>query len=186
MPPKHRQHGSPSAKASSLRRQSKGYRKHNAASGKYADVVATSDGCRAGSIERIGVAGAIGLDRLGKSRASDGVASDVVLVEQVVKTQTDLGLIEAAARSDCVIEVSVCLVERIDGGLVVIGTIVRVERADALVEHTKVPALTLIRDPFGLGVGGRIGDAETGGRCDDDRRTSTIRRRAVDAQVADV
>lgn len=172
--------------ALSLRRQSEGYRKHNAASWKYADVIATSDRCRAGGIERIGVAGAVSLDRLGKSRASDGVASDVVLVEQVVEAQAELGLVEAAARSDRVIEVGICLVERVDGGLVVIGAVVRVERADALVEHTRVPALALIGDAFGLGVGGRAGDPQTGGRGDNDWRTSAIRRSAVDAHISDV
>ena len=73
------------SKALSFRRQSKGYRKHNAPSGKYADVVATSHGCRAGGSERIGVAGAVGLDRLGKSSSSDGIARNTVLVEQVVE-----------------------------------------------------------------------------------------------------
>ena len=158
------------SRALPLRRQAKGYRKHNAASGKHADVVSTSDGCRACGIERIGVAGAVGLDRLGKSRASDRVAGDVVLVEQVVDAQAELGLVEAAARSNRVIEVGVCLVERVDGGLVVIGAVVSVEHADALVEHTKVPALVLIGDRYGLGVGGRVGDPQTGGSDDVDLR----------------
>src|SRR5258707_15127067 len=69
----------------SLRRQSEGYSKHNAASWKYADVIATSDRCRAGGMETIVVARAVSLDRLGKSRASDGVATEVVLVAQVVE-----------------------------------------------------------------------------------------------------
>src|SRR5260370_32916495 len=97
---KNQRHGSLSANALSLRRQSKSYRKHYAASGKHADIVATGDWCRTSCGERIGVAGAIGLDRLGKSRASDGVASDIVLVEQVVEAQAELGLVEAAVRSD--------------------------------------------------------------------------------------
>ncbi len=172
--------------ASSLRRQAKGYRKHNAASGKYADVVATSDGCRAGGIERIGVAGAVCLNRLVKSRASDRVASDVVLVKQVVEAQAELGLVEAPTRSDRVIEVGICLVERVDGGLVVIGAVIRIERANALVEYTEVPALALIGGGYGLRVGGRAGDPQTGGRGNDDRRTSAIRRSAVDAEISDV
>src|SRR5260370_28199697 len=174
------------SKALPFRRQSKGYRKHNAASRKYADVVTTGDRRRARGGERIGVAGAVGLNRLGKCRASDGVASDIVLVEQVVEAQAELGLVEATARADRVIEVGICLVERVDGGLVVIGAVVRVERADALVEHTKVPSLALIGNAFGLGVGGRAGYPQTGRRGDDDRRTSAIRRSAVDAQIADV
>ena len=76
------------------------------------------------------------------------------------------------------------MVERTDGGLVVIGTVVLVERPDALVEHAKVPALALIGDTFGLGVGGRAGDPQTGGCGDDDRRTSAIRRSAVDAHIS--
>src|SRR5260370_29039514 len=158
----------------SLRRQSKSYRKHNAASGKYDDVVPSSDGCRPRGGEGVGVRGTVGCDRLGKSRASDGVAGDVVFVEQVVEAQADLGLVEAAVRSNRVIEVGVCLVERVDGGLVVIGAVVLVKRADTLVEHTKVPALALIRDTFGLSVGGRVGDPETGGRGDGDRCTGAV------------
>src|ERR1700724_2938090 len=127
------------SKALSFRRQSKGYCKHNAASGKYADVIAAGDGCRARGSERIGVARAVGLDRLGKSSSSDGIACNTVLVEHVVEAHAKLGLVEAAVRSDRVIEVGVCLVERVDGGLVVIGAVVRVERADSLVEHTKIP-----------------------------------------------
>src|ERR1700751_5568091 len=84
----------------SLRRQSKRYRKHDAASGKYADVVGTGDGRRTGGGEGVDVAGAVGLDRLDKSRPSDGVAGDVVLVEQVIEAQAKLGLVEAPVRSD--------------------------------------------------------------------------------------
>lgn len=78
---KNQQHGSLSADALSFGRQSKGYRKHYAASWKYADVVSAGNWCGTSGGERIGIAGAVGLDRLGESRASDGVASDVVLVE---------------------------------------------------------------------------------------------------------
>jgi len=56
-----------------------------------------------------------------------------VLVEQVVEAQAKLGLIEAAVRSDRVIEVGVCLVEGVDGGLVVIRAVVLVERAERFV-----------------------------------------------------
>src|ERR1700716_1660422 len=115
-------------KALSFRRQPKGYRKHYAAAGKYADVVATGDRCRARGGEGVGVAGAVGLDRLGKCRARDGVASDVVLVEQVVETQAELGLIEATVGSDCVIEVGIGLVECANGGLVVVGAVFLIER----------------------------------------------------------
>src|SRR3989442_6172068 len=87
-----------------LRRQSKGYRKHNAASGKHADVVAAGDGRRTGGSEGVGVGGAVGCDRLGESRASNGVTGDAVLVEEIVERQTELSLVEAAARSERVIE----------------------------------------------------------------------------------
>src|SRR5260370_19918181 len=183
---KNQRHGSLSANALSLRRQSKSYRKHYAASGKHADIVATGDWCRTSCGERVDVAGAVGLDRLGRSRASDGVAGDVLLVEKVVEAQAELSLVESAARSNRVVEVGICLVERVDGGLVVIGAVVLVERADALVKHAEIPALALIGDAFGLGIGRRAGDPQTGGRGDDDRRTSAIRRGAVDAHISDV
>src|SRR5260370_17110225 len=85
------------SKALPFRRQSKGYRKHNAASRKYADVVTTGDRRRARGGERIGVAGAVGLNRLGKCRASDGAPNDIVLFEQAVQSQHSLRLAYATA-----------------------------------------------------------------------------------------
>ena len=170
-------------KALSLRRQSKSYREHYAAPRKDADVVSTGDRCRTGGIERIGVAGAVGLDRLGKGCAGDRVASDIVLIEKIVEAQTKLGLVEAAAGSDCVIEVGVGLVERVDGGLVVIAAVVLVERADALVEHTKVPAFVLIGDGNGLGVRGRTSDPQPGGRDDVELRVEDVQAGAPPLQL---
>jgi hypothetical protein len=64
--------------ALSLRGQSKGHRKHNAASGNYADVIAASDGCRACGVEGISVVGAVGHDGLDKNGAGDRIAGDAV------------------------------------------------------------------------------------------------------------
>jgi hypothetical protein len=146
------------SKALSLRGQSKGYRKHNAASGNHADVIATSDGRRASGAEGVGVGGAVGRDGLGKSRASDGIAGDAVLVEDIVEGQTELSLIEAAACSECVVEEGIRDREGIDRGLVVILAVVLIESTDALVEQTKIPALALIGNAFGLDVGRSVGD----------------------------
>src|SRR5882762_61499 len=125
--------------ALSLRRQSKGYRQHNAAAGKYADVVATSDGGRTAGVERISVGSAVGCDRLGKSRTSDFVAGDAVLVEDVVEAQSDFRLIEVPACPQGVVQVGIRDGKGIDRGLVVIGAVVLVEGTDALVEHAEIP-----------------------------------------------
>ena len=158
------------SKCLSLRRQSKGYRKHNAASGKYADVVATGDWGLTGGVERISVSRAVGLDRLGKSRTSDFVAGDAVLVEEVIEAQSEFRLIEASACPQGIVQEGIRDGKGIDRGLVVIGAVVLVEGTDALVEQAEIPAFTLIGDAFGLDVAGGVGDPQTGGSDDVDLR----------------
>ena len=88
-------------------------------------------------------------------------AGYAVEVEQVVEAQADLGLIEARAVADGVVQVGVGEAERVNRGLVVIARCRRVELgADALVEDTDVPSRLLIGEAFGLGVGGRLRDPE--------------------------
>ena len=109
-----------------------------------------------------------------------------MFVEQVIEAQTKLGLVESSVCTNRVIEVGIRLVERVNGCLVVIGTVVRIKCADTFVEHTEIPALALIGDALGLSVGGCVRDPQTGGRGDDNRCTCAVRRSAIDAQIADI
>ena len=94
----------PAIRVLSLRRQSKGNRKHNAASGKDADVVTAADRCRTSGSEGIGIGGSVSRNQLSKRFAKDGVAGNVVLVKNIVEGQTKFRLIEAPPGPDCVVE----------------------------------------------------------------------------------
>ena len=59
-------------------------------------------------------------------------------------------------------------VEGIDGGLVVIGAVVLVLGADALVEEGGVPGAALVGEADGLDVGGSLCDPEAAGGVDGD------------------
>jgi hypothetical protein len=154
----------------SLRRQPKAHRQHNAAAGQDTDVVATGDGGLTGGVERISVSRAVGRDRLGKSRTSDFVAGDAVLVEEVIEAQSEFRLIEASACPQGVVQEGIHDGKRTDNGLVMIGAVVLVDCADALVEHAEIPAFMLIGDTFSFDVGGGVGDPQTGGSDDVDLR----------------
>ncbi len=84
-----------------------------------------------------------------------------MLVEEVVEAQPELRLIEVAAAADSVVEECVGDAERIDGGLIVINTVVLVGGSNALVEESEVPAFALIGNAFSLGVRGRLRDPQT-------------------------
>jgi len=120
---------------------------------------------------------------LGKSGTGDGISGDAVLVKEIVEGQTELGLIDATACSEYVVEESVGYREGIDHGLVVILAIVLIESTDSFVEETKIiPALALIGHPFGLDVGRRVGYPQTRGCGNADWRTGAVLRSAVDVK----
>jgi hypothetical protein len=68
--------------ALSLGRQAKGYRKHDATSGNYADVVATSDGCRAGG----------GCLRIRRAFRKQGIQPFVVTIDIIEKVHSTVFL----------------------------------------------------------------------------------------------
>jgi len=116
------------------------------------------------SVERVDVGGAIGAQLECVCIAGDVVASNVVLIEEVVEAQADLGLVEAPTVAHGVVEEEVAEREGINGGLIVVSAIVLVESADAFVEDAEVKALMLPGNCFGFGVGRRVGDPQAGGR----------------------
>ena len=115
-------------------------------------------------------------------------AGDGVRVEEVVEAQSELGLVEAAAAAERVVDVGVCDVETGDRGLVVVCAVVEVLLADALVEEGDIPTVVLVGCADGFDVAWSLLDPQTGGCGDVDLRRGGSTARAgvaTDVQVSE-
>src|SRR5215469_5705720 len=159
---------------SAPRRGAEGDGEHDAACGKNADVVLSV--YRRGAVERISVGGSVCSDVVSDCAVGVGEAGDAVLIEEIVDAEAKLRAVEAARAADGVVEEDVGDVEGIDGGLVVIGAVVLVLSADALVEEGSVPGAALIGEADGFDVRGSLLNPHAAGHVDGD---GWCRRRAT-------
>ena len=118
-------------------------------------------------------AGTIGIEGIGQAGPGDGLGGrtsgqrdggEVVLIEEIVCSKPNLGLIEERVVADGVVDVGVEGAEGRNDGLVVIGTVVHTLLANAFVEDSQVEAMILIGEPLHLGIGRGLLNPESGGR----------------------